>query len=83
MDNFCTEEEGRARSPDEAVREAMALWVERERRRTELLASLDAAEASLARGDGIEISQESMATLAHDVMERHRDRFKAERSASV
>jgi len=68
-------EAGRIRNSDQAVQEAMALWVERERRRAELLASLDAAEASLARGEGLAITRESMKTLAHDVMERNRRRF--------
>jgi Arc/MetJ-type ribon-helix-helix transcriptional regulator len=43
-------EEGRVRSLDQAVAEAMALWIERERRRAEMLASLDVAESSLSRG---------------------------------
>jgi putative addiction module CopG family antidote len=43
-------ESGRLRSEDDAVREALALWEERERRRTEILMALDAAEASLAGG---------------------------------
>jgi Arc/MetJ-type ribon-helix-helix transcriptional regulator len=39
----------RVRSPEDAVREARALWIERERRRDEILAAIDLAEASLAR----------------------------------
>ena len=63
----------------EAVQEALSLWVERERRRVELVTSLEIAEASLARGEGIAVTRESMKILAHEVMERHRDRFRAER----
>ena len=54
------------------------LWVARERRRAEFLASLDAAEASLARGEGLPITRESMKSLARDVMERNRHRFPTE-----
>ena len=68
----------RVRDPAEAVQEALSLWMERERRRAEFLASLDAAEASLARGEGRPITRESMKSLARDVMERNRHRFPAE-----
>lgn len=43
---------GRLRREEDAVAEALALWEERERRRAEILASVDAAEATLARGHG-------------------------------
>ena len=45
-------ESGRFTSEEEAVREALELWEERERRRLEILAMLDEANASLARGEG-------------------------------
>ena len=67
---------------EEAVQEALALWEERERRRFEILASLDEAEASLARGEGRTITEESMKALAHDVKQRGRARLAAERNAS-
>jgi Arc/MetJ-type ribon-helix-helix transcriptional regulator len=73
---------GRIQDLSQAVQEAMDLWVARERRRVELLASLDAADASLARGEGIEISAEAMAALSHDVMDRCRARIEAEQSAA-
>jgi len=44
-------ESGRLQSEQDAVREALALWEERERKRMEFLLSLDDAEASLARGE--------------------------------
>jgi putative addiction module CopG family antidote len=50
---------GRFSHEEDAVREALALWEERERRRLEILASLDEAEASLARGEGRLITEES------------------------
>ncbi len=49
--------------------------------RAELIASLDAAETSLACGEGRPITPESMKTLARDVMERNRHRFPAEQPA--
>ncbi len=54
-------ETGRHRRPEDAVREALELWIERERRREELLAALDQAEASVARGaaDGVASSAAS------------------------
>jgi Arc/MetJ-type ribon-helix-helix transcriptional regulator len=72
---------GRVRDPAEAVRQALSLWMERERRRAEFLTSLDAAEASLARGEGRPITRESMKSLARDVMERNRHRFPVESQA--
>lgn len=71
-------ENGRIHSEEDAVREALALWEERERKRIEFLASLDEAEASLARGEGIEITPESMQKLIADVKERGRQRLAAE-----
>jgi putative addiction module CopG family antidote len=73
---------GRFSHEEEAVQEALALWEERERRRLEILASLDEAEASLARGDGRPITEESMKALAEDVKQRGRTRLAAERNAS-
>jgi len=63
-------EAGRLRSEDDAVREALDLWEERERRRVEFLATIDEARASLARGEGREITSESMRELAAEVKER-------------
>ena len=53
-------ESGRLRREEDAVKEALSLWEERERRRLEILAAVDEAEASLARGEGRVITQESM-----------------------
>ena len=49
---------GRIARPEEAVAQAMADWVERERQRAELIASLDEADASVARGEGIYLETE-------------------------
>ncbi len=68
----------RVHSPEDAVREALALWIERERRRDEILVAIDIAEASLARGNGIVITKSSMRELAEDVKRRGRARQVAE-----
>ena len=65
-------ESGRFSREEEAVQEALALWEERERRRLETLAMVDEAEASLARGEGREITEESMNALAEDVKRQGR-----------
>jgi len=51
---------GRLRREEDAVKEALSLWEERERGRAEILAAVDEAESSLARGEGRAITQESM-----------------------
>lgn len=75
-------ENGRFSREEEAVQEALALWEERERRRLELVAMLDEADASLSRGDGREITEQSMKTLADEVKQRGRRRLAAERAGS-
>jgi Arc/MetJ-type ribon-helix-helix transcriptional regulator len=75
-------ETGRLRSEEEAVQEALALWEERERQRIAFLATFDDARASLARGEGRAITQESMRELAAEVRERGRARLIAELAKS-
>ena len=75
-------DDGRLKSAEEAVQQAFELWIERERRRDEILAAVDAAEASLARGEGIVITKEAMRELAEDVKRRGRERLDARRKAS-
>jgi Arc/MetJ-type ribon-helix-helix transcriptional regulator len=75
-------EAGRLHSEQEAVMEALALWEERERRRAEFLLTLDDAGASLARGEGRTITQESVRHLAQEVKERGRARLLAELTAA-
>jgi Arc/MetJ-type ribon-helix-helix transcriptional regulator len=71
-------ESGRLHSEQDAVQEALALWEERERQRAEFLLTLDDARASLTRGEGRIITQESMRQLASEVKERGRARLLAE-----
>jgi putative addiction module CopG family antidote len=71
-------ESGRIRREEDAVREALSMWEERERTRAEILAAVDEAEASLARGEGRIITRESMRELAESVKQRGRARLAAE-----
>ena len=76
-------ESGRVSGEEEAVQQALALWEERERRRLEILAMLDEADASLARGEGIPITEESMRALAEDVKQEGRRRLAADRQRTT
>lgn len=75
-------ESGRFAREEEAIEEAMALWERRERRRLEIVAMVDEAEASLARGEGRVITEQSMRTLADEVKARGRRRMAAEQAKS-
>jgi putative addiction module CopG family antidote len=70
-------ESGRLNREEEAVQEALSLWEQRERTRAEILAAVDVAEASVARGEGRVITQESMRQLADEVKRRGRNRLTA------
>jgi Arc/MetJ-type ribon-helix-helix transcriptional regulator len=71
-------ESGRLRKPEDAFEEAMSLWEERERRRMEILAAVDASEASLARGEGRRVtSRQQTSQLADDINRRGMDRLAA------
>ncbi|MFZ0205173.1 MAG: hypothetical protein WAL59_03425 [Roseiarcus sp.] len=72
---------GRVKRTEEAVQQALELWVERERTREEILTAIDEAEASLGHGAGIIITKESMKELAEDVKRRGRARLAAEQKA--
>jgi Arc/MetJ-type ribon-helix-helix transcriptional regulator len=74
-------ESGRLHAEEEAVLEALSLWEERERARTEILAAVGVAEASLARGEGRTITKESMREVAEAVKQRGRARLAAEQPA--
>ena len=74
-------ETGRLQHEEDAVKEALSLWEERERTRAEILAAVDEAEVSLARGEGRTIMQESMRELAEQVKQRGRVRLAAEKTA--
>jgi Arc/MetJ-type ribon-helix-helix transcriptional regulator len=71
-------ESGRLLREEDAVKEALSLWEERERTRAEILVAVDEAEASLVHGDGRIITQKSMRELAEDVKRRGRARLAGE-----
>ena len=76
-------ESGRLSGEEEAVQEALALWEERERRRLEILAMVDEADASFGRGEGIPITEESVKVLADEAKQRLRRRIEVVRSATT
>jgi putative addiction module CopG family antidote len=67
---------GRLRSPEEAVREALALWESRERTRARLLAAVDDAEASLARGEGLMLTDADIPEFIERIHQRGLERAK-------
>jgi putative addiction module CopG family antidote len=73
---------GRLHREEDAVREALSLWEERERARAEILNAVDAAETSLTHGQGRTVTKESMRQLADEVKQRGRSRLAAEQSSS-
>jgi Arc/MetJ-type ribon-helix-helix transcriptional regulator len=74
-------ETGRLHREEDALQEAMSLWEERERRRLEILAAVDKAEASLARGEGRRITtREELTQLADDIKRRGVARLSAEQN---
>jgi Arc/MetJ-type ribon-helix-helix transcriptional regulator len=75
-------EHGRLRNEQEALQEALALWETLERRRQELLASVDAARAGHARGEGRPLTEAAMRELTDEVKRRGRIRLAAEQSRS-
>jgi len=65
---------GRFAKPEDAVTEAMRLWEDRERNRAEIIAAVDAADASLQRGEGYSANNyESSQQLADDIKRRGRE----------
>ena len=69
---------GRFAREEDALQEALALWEGRERRRAEILAAVDQAEASFARGDGRRVTtREETAQLADEIKQRGLARLNA------
>jgi hypothetical protein len=71
---------GRLHRPEDAEEEARLLWEERERKRAQFLATVDFAEASLARSGGRVITEQSMREVAEEVNQRGRARVASEPS---
>lgn len=72
---------GRIARPEDAIAQAMDDWVERERQRLELIASLDEAEAEYERGESIRIDTEADAKAFFDAIRAsYRAELEVERS---
>lgn len=72
---------GRFRREEDAVKEALCLWEDRERRRLEMLVAVDKAEGSLARGEGRRVTtREQVTQLAADIKRRGLARLAAEQN---
>ena len=63
-------ESGRYGREEDALQEALSLWERQERRRAEILAAVDQAEASLARGEGRRVTTQQEATQLADEIKR-------------
>jgi Arc/MetJ-type ribon-helix-helix transcriptional regulator len=75
-------ESGRLQREEDAVREALSLWEERERRRLEILVAVDKAGAALARGEGRRVTTpEQSRALAEDVKRRGMTRLSSDLSS--
>ena len=72
---------GRFAREEDALQEALSLWESRERRRAEILAAVDLAEASAARGGGRLIATyEETVQLADEIKRRGSARFNTEQN---
>jgi putative addiction module CopG family antidote len=75
-------ESGRYRREEDALHEALSLWEQRERRRAEILAAVDQAEASFARGEGRRITtREETVQLADEIKRRGLARLTTEQES--
>ena len=72
---------GRYQTAEDAVRDAMSRWEERERTRLELLATLDEAEADLETGRYTDYSNETLPLLADELKREARTLRNRERHA--
>ena len=71
-------ETGRLKAEEDALREALLLWEERERRRAEILAAVEQSEASLARNPGRRVTtREEAHQLAGDIKRRGLSRLES------
>jgi len=75
-------ESGRLSREEEAVREALSLWEDRDRKRLEILSALDEAEASLSSGKGRELTPDSARELADNIKRRGRARLASQEHRS-
>ena len=67
--------EGRFTNTEEAMRNALALWEQRERERMRLLASLEMADASLDAGKGEIYDTDDLSALVESIRQRGHERL--------
>jgi Arc/MetJ-type ribon-helix-helix transcriptional regulator len=73
---------GRFVTEEDALQEALLLWEARERHRAEILAAVDRAESSVARGEGRRITTpEEASQLADKIKQRGRARLESQQKA--
>ena len=73
---------GRLRRPEDVMQQALLLWEERERRRLEILATVELSKASLARGEGRTVAtREESAQLVSVIARRGMGRLGVEQNA--
>ena len=63
---------GRLRSEEEAVEQALLLWEERERGRLAVLSTLSEEQAALARGEGRALTADNLDEFAGQIKHRGR-----------
>ena len=63
---------GRLATPEKALEEALALWEDNERRRAELIASLERGEADIEAGRYTDYDEESSKNLADELIREAR-----------
>lgn len=74
---------GRLYDENEAVKQALLLWEDCERRRLEILAAVEMSKESLARGEGRTVTaREESDRLADDVTRRGMARLAAEQNTN-
>jgi Arc/MetJ-type ribon-helix-helix transcriptional regulator len=71
---------GRLHGPEDAIREALSLWERRERARARILAAVDEAEASLARGEGRTLTDADIPRFVEEIHRRGLARHAAKQS---
>jgi Arc/MetJ-type ribon-helix-helix transcriptional regulator len=74
---------GRLHGPEDAIREALLLWERRERARARILAAVDEAEASLARGEGRTLTEEDIPGFVEEIHQRGLARHAAKQSSQA
>jgi Arc/MetJ-type ribon-helix-helix transcriptional regulator len=74
---------GRISDEEEAISQALLMWEERERQRVEIIATVECAQASLARGEGRRISSDAeLQKFADEIKRRGMGRLASEQDRS-